>query len=395
MSEPLEISGTQTIPIVEDALRHVERSDEPCDIKLATHLKAWRIGGKAALLQCLITWGRRHPHSRLITYWTPESENRERYLERLIARDVGLVATMMAGDIVSSSGESLKEQSYALAHDRVKSMWHGARGAGRGSGVLLACFDRTSLANLPAFYFRSGQLKGNREYQSLVNELIERTAPDPAITHVDASTQQGLEAILCELIRNTHQWARDDERGARITRSVRGLLFEAHNAPTEEFLAAVDGCPPLQVYVNHTRFAHEGGRQRFLEMSVFDSGPGLASRWLSRGTESMSLDEEYDACLKCLLKHGSSSNDRGRGLGLHHVMRTLTALGGFLRVRTGRLSLYRDFEEAPYLERQSRPDREEVELHDWQSQTTSQRTMGSAVAGTLYTMLFPLQRRRS
>jgi hypothetical protein len=333
-----------------------------------------------------MTWGVRQPTSKLITHISEGADSAEQ-LEEFVARDAGLVGVMIAGDVLTRAKESIKPLAYKAARARVRAMWTGVEEAARGPSVFLACFDRTSLWNLPAFYFRDGSLKGHREYQLLVNALINRTTSAHAISHVSESEKESLESIIYELFRNTHEWAREDVGGARIPRSIRGLLVEAHNATKSEFIETVEGSRPLEQYVNHDVFNHGSGRQRFLEVSVFDSGPGLAARWLSRDPTYDPLSTEYAACMSCLRKHDSSSGDGGRGLGLYKVMRMLTALKGFLRVRTGRLALYRDFESAPYLESD---ENEEIELFDWKTEAPTP-VEAPSVEGTLYSMLIPLQ----
>jgi hypothetical protein len=64
-------------------------------------------------------------------------------------------------------------------------------------------------------------------------------------------------------------------------------------------------------------------------------------------------------------------------------MATLGGLDGFLRIRSGRLSLYRDFVSAPL---QSATD---VDLKDFASRSTD-LTEQAAVFGTHYQILIPM-----
>ncbi|USW93885.1 hypothetical protein NHF39_21165 [Pseudomonas proteolytica] len=90
----------------------------------------------------------------------------------------------------------------------------------------------------------------------------------------------------------------------------------------------------------------------FLEISVIDSGPGLARRWLTakekRPVESLDeleLDEELNATLDCFKKHMTSKPDSDRsGMGLHNALQALNKLKAYVRVRTGRLSLNQAFQ---------------------------------------------------
>jgi hypothetical protein len=65
-------------------------------------------------------------------------------------------------------------------------------------------------------------------------------------------------------------------------------------------------------------------------------------------------------------------------------------LRGYLRVRSGRLALERDFVRDPY-----QPDVDETEpwLGDWGSGSRSP-TLAPSVAGTLFTTLIPIRLRQ-
>jgi hypothetical protein len=94
---------------------------------------------------------------------------------------------------------------------------------------------------------------------------------------------------------------------------------------------AAAGSKPFEKYLEHEGLSREG-RFRCVEISVFDSGLGLAARWLGKKLDAtLSLTEEYEACLKCLQKHQSSSKQAHAGIGLYEVVRTLSPLRGFLR----------------------------------------------------------------
>ena len=127
-------------------------------------------------------------------------------------------------------------------------------------------------------------------------------------------------------------------------------------------------------------------------MSLFDSGPGLAQRWLGKSIRPHdSIDNEYDAVISCLNLHGTTSSDTDRGLGLDVVMDTLSLVRGFLRIRTGRLSLYRDFVEHPFKAGINNAPPEPF-LVDWNTQSMQVERM-APVEGTLLTMLIPVEFR--
>jgi hypothetical protein len=146
-----------------------------------------------------------------------------------------------------------------------------------------------------------------------------------------------------------------------------------------------------------------------LEISVFDSGIGLAQQNLRHVVDdAISVEKEYASVLECLRKRGTSSTTPLRGLGLYRVMHLLTRLKGFLRLRTSRLGLFRDFLDDPYpLGDSFAPEKLQKDFYrgfeylwDWDSDPESIRndpnalltkTRRALVTGTLFTLWIPLR----
>ncbi|MEZ6039633.1 MAG: hypothetical protein R3C20_03955 [Planctomycetaceae bacterium] len=205
--------------------------------------------------------------------------------------------------------------------------------------------------------------------------------------NIHPATRRGLGLILYELIKNTHDWGRTGVDNVPLRPSVRGILFTRLNVNLEGAIASAGGNPALESYVTSLGQRSRDNYVRFLELSVFDSGPGLASRWLSKPlTDDVTAEEELAACFSCLSKHKTSSRASNRGLGLYDVMHTLDELHGFMRLRTGRLALFRDFVSSPL---QADEQMNGPTLFDWHSASTVP-TRIPQTTGTLFTMVIPL-----
>jgi hypothetical protein len=116
-----------------------------------------------------------------------------------------------------------------------------------------------------------------------------------------------------------------------------------------------------------------------LEISVFDTGPGLALRWLSQhgaalSYEDFSLEDEQAAVETCFQKHATTKASQHFGLGLPVALAGMRKLGAFMTLRTGRLSLYQDFA------------RRDTEAFEPKARFARKRI--SRVAGTAYTICF-------
>jgi hypothetical protein len=110
----------------------------------------------------------------------------------------------------------------------------------------------------------------------------------------------------------------------------------------------------LRTLSNQKVRVDESGRPRaasdaaFLEMTVFDTGPGLVRRWLGKNDPGKSLDDidiesEVRVVQQCFEQHATTKDSQVSGHGLSLVLSALKELNAFLRLRTGRVCLVQDF----------------------------------------------------
>lgn len=413
------IEGPQTIAEVERELTELEKAG-PSDLLIPVRPKKWWFGGEAALIQLLITWGSRTPDATLVTH-IAEDEDPIGQLEQLVKRPFGLVAAWMARDLTDRKClRALKVRANLASEPVIDLMWRGRREvrsadqlslwddadddrwevpsvSAVGDRVFLACIDHHPRWRLPQFYFPTGEVRHRDDFVGLADAMARCATSTKGGTPITGDVRKPLGSILHELFKNTHEWARTDARGVTLLRSVRGVLAQGHSWAESEAKEAAHGSPALEGYMAHPRLRTTEGRWRFLELSVFDSGIGLARRWLSDKSmrevslADLRLDDEYTACMDCFMRWNSSTRESYKGVGLHEVMQTLSRLGAFFRVRTGRLSLYRDFVAKPYTE--AAPSDERL-LADWSGHWDS-LTPQVPVEGVLYTMLIPITNRWS
>jgi hypothetical protein len=137
----------------------------------------------------------------------------------------------------------------------------------------------------------------------------------------------------------------------------------------------------LQDYWDREATSSENDKSRFLrclQLSFFDSGPGLASRATGRRTTELGYDEERLHLLNCLNKKITTKKQIGAGQGLPGVLKELQKIGGLIRIRSGRHSIFNCFH----------PDGDEnvFDFHDW-----SEEPLGN-VSGAVISLLVPLRR---
>jgi len=392
----IRIESSVNIASVESLFAELDKGT-PCDVLVPTHLRKRLIGGDCALIQFLMTWAKRYPNGRVLTH-IKETEDPVQQLPDFLERDHGLVANLAGSDIVTRRAEkSLRPYADSLARERLLRMEQGVPSATRGEKSFLLCADDTDKAYLPLFYHRTvgtrPKIKGEQDFRILAAELLRNTAQKRSTEEPLEDLKCNLGTILHELFDNTEKWARTEFDSRPVQRSLRGIRFEMYANKRDVLLGHVEGSPPLVNYVSREAFLRPGAgddRQRFVEISIFDSGPGLAQR--KRGVRidsTVPIADEYRIVLECLSKHSSSSFHTHRGLGLHTVMKTLNDSSGFLRLRTGRLNLFRDFVADPYVQKGDRRLSEPY-LLDWDS-GTEELVPKEVAEGALFTMLIPIR----
>ena len=125
----------------------------------------------------------------------------------------------------------------------------------------------------------------------------------------------------------------------------------------------------------------------FLEITVFDTGPGLVRRWLSAQSQATNLanikvEEEFEVVRSCFSEHVTTKSILGSGQGLPTVLETLKKLRAFLRLRTGRLCLVQDFSE---------PTSVDFSLKHW----LAAKPLLPDTLGAVYSIVVPLNSSQS
>ena len=378
----LSIQGSQSIAQVEAELCELHKSS-PTELRLPVHPKDWQLGGENGLIQLAITWARLNDEARLFTH-IADNEEPSGQLRKMARRIYGFVALMMASEIFDRSGNrSVRLEANEQCKSVVEMMFRPVSEFALGERVFLISVDHSTRRSIPWLYSNDGVVCDRLEFTSLVKELADRMSRLTNSAPIPLNLYPKFAAILQELFKNTEEWARRDALGRPWRRSVRGLSAQRHLGTSEQFSDIASESPAVNSYLESFMSASGSRKPGFIEFSVFDSGIGLARQQLketwSLGT---TLNDEFLACMKCLRKHSTSSNRMDKGLGLAEVMSTLGSLDAFLKIRTGRLSLYRDFRAEPF---RSGDDR----LFDFPtcSETPSELAL---VFGTHFQILIPL-----
>lgn len=360
----IALKGNHSLNTVEQHLAKLSSAQPDETLLLPTKLRARRYLGASAVLQLITSWRERCPDGELRVHVQAGDDDPqiEAVLSAFVRTDHGLMAIALARRVTDVSGSrDLTTLARTHLEGRLQAMTN-VPGISRGPKVFAMCLDRSRYA-APAVLYTRPAVPGSAVAQQ-DPELLDDSSWKDLATQIDDrlwnTTEEGrasvhdsgaLAGILRELMRNTHNWARKDatETPYGSHRSVRGFRIESHTADAARDEAALDLDGPLAHYFGHPRLAPRRGQRRFVELTIFDSGPGLAARFLRDrlGDRVPTLEQEEAELRRCIRKHMTSSLEWHRGQGLAEVINLADKAHGFIWIRSGRLSLYRDFVASP------------------------------------------------
>jgi hypothetical protein len=282
----------------------------------------------------------------------------------------------------------------------------------RGDAYVL-CFDGDPDLGLPRQLYadsRNRELISWPSFSQFLARLIQLTTGGEVANVVGERSivENALTTVLYELFKNTEDHATHEVDGADVERSVRGIYAQfysgaevkatkpkdiVHKSPSRAFLENT-----LEPKPNRPSNQQSSTRHRptgILEISVFDSGPGMAARWSNRNMEGESSANQMAYVLECFKKGRTSTASPSRGFGLWKVLRSIEEVQGFLSVRTNGIRAYRRFDHDVY--RGATQIRNVGEravpkemLLDWRMGLSPRPTLYRPIRGTVVSVLLPI-----
>lgn len=378
MKLPVEM----TVNTAETFVAAVEKT-RPGSLTLPKQPAAGSLGGEAAMAQALVTWA---ASDTAKSVEVPSGANpADRDLLSLIALSLPVAVVDGQGREIRPT-DAMAEVGQALAAlDKPLS----AADLPSGPRLGLLCADHIARGH-PAALYEPGSggapEPSERKFDTLSHLIANRLLQSQAMRSDLLPT-----VAFCafELFANTHDHARTGLRGLRADEpvgaaprvSVRGVVARKHSIEERGVETVSAGSRPFADYLTRALADRRRRAKRwFLEVSVFDSGPGYAARLLNAPLAEITRDEEAAAVRRCFVKHVGSKGRVGRGMGLADTREQIAAAKGFFRLRTGRLSVCAALDG---------PNLLEDPLVDWRS-GASEFTQNPAVVGTLFTLMLPL-----
>lgn len=280
----------------------------------------------------------------------------------------------------------------------------------RDSAFLLCADHKPPEYGLPNQLYLQNKLNGLLPWagvNELLDQLIKAVSPAVVPTWIDARSalREALATIFAETFKNTHDHAREEIDGSDLETSVRAIY--ARYYPMEAVLNKIasipaDGVTQADRYVRSfaPRTVKPGVRlpdlptvSGFLELSILDSGPGMAAKWLRRPVHDLDPKQQLEAVLQCFGKGRTTTTSPGRGFGLWKVLTSLIGLRGFISVRTNGVHAFRQFGHTAAIGQEELPGGQRVpkeQLYDWKRGLSTTPSEYPHMRGTVISFLLPM-----
>ncbi|CAM2153115.1 ATP-binding protein [Pararobbsia alpina] len=322
---------------------------------------------EAALLQFVVTWARHSPSATVASFLGLDSTAGS--FETLVQKQLGLpyvlAAWVFANQLRDSNDRVMKRREakgFTAFLDAMDNFEFHSTHETVETRANLVCVQGSRREFIRPFYEQlnnAWRVRPEGDVRVVVQDILAQLAENWTAKYL-REVAEPLSHLIRELVENSDWWARADHRGVEYEKGIRAITLRVRDVDDDSLLMFAGGNTHIQTYllynlVNHPRVRKDDepgsrGVRRylsFLELTMVDSGPGLALRWLASRPENkrsvdrlddVSLEEEEDAVIECFKKWRTSSGNSLRGVGLFSVASLLQRRQGFLRLRTGRLA---------------------------------------------------------
>jgi hypothetical protein len=352
------------------------------EVSLPNGFKSLRIGIVPRLAQLLITLSK---HNRLVVKFPWVALNDLVSQQNIVDDPVCVAGLLMTDDVYGKDNELLKQELNSLLVKRFNESIYK-----RTRKLQMMAVDHSikKYAQPNCFYSDatgSTVTKDANHYFNILENYLDETAKN---NNVGPDELASISDILAELIDNTEQHAKSDYTSGKSERSIRGIVLNTHTINKSENISSIAGNDtPIFEFLSESR--SDTSALHLLEISIFDSGPGIYSSYLGR-EESPSIEDEVEVVTNSFLNGITSKiNGIGVGRGLNRTRLLLGRLNGYISLRSGRLSIYRDFKNEPLA--QFEEEERDIDFYDEETKTRNTFTRMKNVEGLSYTILVPLK----
>lgn len=386
MTATIALTDRWTLGAIEESIRQIADSNG-APVQLQKDFVGRRKGAMhdAARLQMLATWARRAEQRQVFYH---EANTAANVLAELCEYAPGITLLRLADEVVVGDSHTRRRDALVPAAERMTATDSGAwERVIRGRTIDFSCVSGSRVQYLRPL-FSSRQNTAVRAKDGMY-ETLRSLSRFVAKQDADAIPGDFLEAcgiFASELLKNTQQHATSDLHNEDYLAHVEGLIISWHELDANSYKADFQGHPRLREFWQREEIRVRGGQKaavRCLQLSFFDTGPGLACRFSAKSLDELSLEQERAVLLAALRKNATSKREVGAGQGFPEVLEALRDAGGLVALRSGRLRIFNVFSQDAF------DQRDELDLFRFDDWTPE--PLGS-VEGAVVSLLIPIRR---
>jgi hypothetical protein len=321
---------------------------------------------EVALLQYVITWARKRDGKSEAHFaeLSSDSPDFEGSLQNALGAPHVISAWVLANRLTDSRDLPLKRveaKGYGRYLDAMDTYEFPSTHTSAESRANLVCVQGGQREFIRPLYVEekgTWKVKPEGEIRAMILDILAQFTSTWPVKYL-REVCEPLSHLTRELVENSDWWARMDEKGSLYSKGIRAILFRLIDVDDDTVISYAGANDHLKSYLAHCLINDEHSKTAapstrptpiqslsFIELSIVDSGPGLARRWLAGRPNNkkqiddinkLSIEEEEEALIECFKKWRTTSGNTLRGVGLFSVARLLRRRNGFMRLRTGRL----------------------------------------------------------
>lgn len=378
MNDLLKIKANITFNEIESHLLRIKNNRE-IDLVLPKEIKGAQIGLLIEIIHLLITWSTLSNGKLIIdeNMSDIDSDFLENYLNSY--QNFLIASLHFDKGIITKDKLDIRKNIAPIIQRRINKIEDELNWK-KGGHFLIPRILHSKTSFIRPFY-RNKILRDKSEFSELLFYMLKNSATnkylDTDISLIENQKEE-LGSLVYELIENIHWWGCRDFNKVEFSKGINGLYLTSHLYESSKLSKRLKDDKPLSEYFSNTLFKH--GKTHFVEISVFDSGVGMASQFRKQElTEVEEVVFSVNECLK-LLNTSAILSDYQRGFGYDSVQ-TIINKKGFLKVKTNGTKLYRNYISQPYKGKD-----DFINLSTYPS-----NAFLNASRGTIVTIIFPLK----
>jgi len=383
-----------------ESLRDVEevitKANNGQAVKLSSGAISKRHGAlrDASRLQALASLARNSEEKTLLLQ---NSTNYDAILSELCNYAPGLASMRLNKSVQIGSNHVLRRTALVQAQDKViASDTQQYDQIIKGRCIDLSCIsgaDRQYLS--PLFTDRNRLSVKNSSLMKQTMISIFKQINKREFNDLDSDLIDAFGLFGCELFKNTQEHACFDENGAPYISHVEGMIASWSDLTSDMYEHDFSGHPKLvQYWKNNIATSNENSQEslRCMQVSFFDTGPGLVGRAFGKNSN---ISSERNALLQCIAKNFTTKKESGAGNGYPTILTQLSKVGGLIRIRSGNQCLFNCFDKSQHgswettqepAEKNAVKEQYLMDFNSWDESNLSQAT------GTVVSIIVPLRK---